>query len=521
LHALDTYVAELSTRSRSASARSQLRQQVYEAARSTFARDALYECDSPVGSGKTTAVMAHLLRVAVARRLRHIFVVLPYTNVIDQTVEVYRQALVLAGEKPERVVAAHHHQADFENEDARHLATLWDCPIMVTTAVQFFETLAGNRPGKIRKLHEVAGSAIFIDEAHAAMPTWLWPVTWKWITELSSQWGCHFVLASGTLARFWQQPQFCSPPVFLPNLLPDELRVRLSASEVSRVRYERVQNAMTVEALVDFARKLPGPRVIVLNTVKSAAVVACAYRCAGGDVLHVSTALAPRDRQRVIAVVRARLKDGADHNWTLIATSCVEAGVDFDFRSAVRELSTACSMVQLGGRANRHGNPDWGAATVWTVSLADSRITANPSLTTGRRVLERLFASGAVGRLDASELCSSALRLELSEADVTAGAERLKKADIALKFREMADLYRLIDEDTVLAVVDDEIADRVSRGQPVDPYDLAAASVHVARNKVADYNLAPLKDDELYRWALAHDGSFLGYMEGVIKRAES
>jgi CRISPR-associated endonuclease/helicase Cas3 len=493
---------------------------VYETARNTLASGTLFECDSPVGTGKTTAIMAHLLRVAEASRLRHIFVVLPYTNVIDQAVDVYRRALVLVGEDPERVVAAHHHQADFETEDTRHLATLWDCPITVTTAVQFFETLAGNRPGKIRKLHELVGSAVFIDEAHAAIPPWLWPVTWKWITELSSEWGCHFVLASGSLARFWEEPQFCSPPAHLPSLLSDDLRARLSASEVSRVRYKRVQNALDIEALVEFVHKLPGPRVIVLNTVKSAAVVANEYRRAGGDVLHLSTALAPRDRQKIIATLRARLGHEADQDWTLIATSCVEAGVDFNFRSAVRELSTTCSIVQLGGRANRHGNPDWGAATVWTVSMADSRLTANPSLNAGRRVLERLFASGTVGRLDASELCSAALRLELSEADVTSGAELLKKADLALKFREMADLYRVIDEDTVLAVVDHEIADRVSLGQHVDPYELAAASVRVARNKVGNYSLAPLKDDELYRWSLAYDGAFLGYMEGVIRQAE-
>src|SRR5262249_27373691 len=149
---------------------------------------------------------------ARARHLRHILVVLPFTNIIDQSVKVYREALTLPDENPERVVAAHHHQADFESVQTRQLATLWDCPVTVTTAVQFFETLASNHTARLRKLHELTGSAIFIDEAHAAIPPHLWPLTWKWLTELTDEWGCHAVLASGSLARFWNDSRFCAPP---------------------------------------------------------------------------------------------------------------------------------------------------------------------------------------------------------------------------------------------------------------------------------------------------------------------
>jgi CRISPR-associated endonuclease/helicase Cas3 len=105
------------------------------------ATDAVMEyCDSPVGTGKTTAVMAHMLKIAQTHHLRHIFVVLPYTNIISQTVEVLRKAVVLDGEDPEAIVAEHHHQADFENPEYRRLATTWTAPIIVTTAVQFKDT---------------------------------------------------------------------------------------------------------------------------------------------------------------------------------------------------------------------------------------------------------------------------------------------------------------------------------------------------------------------------------------------
>jgi len=112
LAALDRYVSHLAA---AGGARATLRSKLYQACRAASAEPLIQACDGPVGSGKTTAVMAFLLSAAKALELRHIFVVLPYTNIIRQSVEVYRQALVLPGEYPEKVVAAHHHQADHVN----------------------------------------------------------------------------------------------------------------------------------------------------------------------------------------------------------------------------------------------------------------------------------------------------------------------------------------------------------------------------------------------------------------------
>jgi CRISPR-associated endonuclease/helicase Cas3 len=223
--ALELYVAGLQRNGRGDPGRNLLRQRVYEACRDSELEDRICACDSGVGTGKTTAVMAHLLRVAEERKLRHVFVVLPYTNIIDQSVVVYRDALVLQGEDPERIVAAHHHQADYGSSFSRQLATLWDCPVTVTTAVQFFETMAGAAAPKLRKLHELPGSAIFIDEAHAAIPAKLWPQTWIWLKELTESWGCHAVLASGSLVRFWEHEDFVKPPVSIPDLLPHDVRL--------------------------------------------------------------------------------------------------------------------------------------------------------------------------------------------------------------------------------------------------------------------------------------------------------
>jgi CRISPR-associated endonuclease/helicase Cas3 len=216
---LDEYVTQLS-RGREKDKRSLLRSQVYRQCRDSDSSAGLLACDSPVGSGKTTAVMAHLLKAAAAKGLRRVFVVLPFTNIIDQSVDVYRRSLVQPGEALNEVVVAHHHKAEFDEPAARQYSFLWHAPIVVTTAVQFFETLAARSPAALRKLHQVPGSAIFIDEAHAALPVHLWPQAWLWLRELECDWNCHIVLGSGSLNRFWELRDFADPPTKLPQLIP-------------------------------------------------------------------------------------------------------------------------------------------------------------------------------------------------------------------------------------------------------------------------------------------------------------
>ena len=158
LAALDNYVAELASHP---GARNDLRQGIYAACRQASPKMPIWACDAPVGSGKTTAVMAYLLQAAIALNLRHIFVVLPFTNIVNQSVKVYRKALALPGEDPAAVVAAHHHAMEFESLTLRALTTTWTSPIIVTTAVQFFETLAASATPRLRKLHALPGSAVF------------------------------------------------------------------------------------------------------------------------------------------------------------------------------------------------------------------------------------------------------------------------------------------------------------------------------------------------------------------------
>lgn len=117
-----------------------------------------------------------------------------------------------------------------KHEDAG-TALLLKNHLPVTTAVQFFETLASNHPSTLRKLHQLAGSAIFIDEAHAALPAHLWPQAWKWLRTLVENWGCHVVLGSGSLSHFWHLKEFSDAKTIVPEIAGDTLYMKAAQHE--------------------------------------------------------------------------------------------------------------------------------------------------------------------------------------------------------------------------------------------------------------------------------------------------
>lgn len=513
--ALDQYLERLSA-DRLQDARNEDRRKVYECCCSADLMSGIVSCDAAVGSGKTTAIMAYLLRVAARQtpKLRHIFVVLPYTNIIQQSVDVYRKALVLPGEDPAEVVAEVHHRAEFQDPESREMAVLWDAPITVTTAVQFFETLAGNKPARLRKLHELAGSAVFIDEAHAAIPIWLWPQTWLWLKELANDWGCHFVLASGSLAKFWENSDLVQAAEEIPDLLTPELRARLAEVEERRVTVCTHRAPLNCGELADFVAGKPGPRLVILNTVQSAGVLADFMREKGHDVLHLSTALTPDDRERVVQRIKARLRYTNYSDWGLVATSCVEAGVDFSFRTAFRESCSVASAIQTGGRVNRHG--DWAGSEVWDVRLQDQMFNSNPAFDTSRRVLAEMLEKGEIGR-DVSQAVTEALRRELVRKDVRDRADKLREREKLEEFPEVAELYQVIDSDTRVVVVDPDLVRRLEQHGRVTWRELMRGSVQIWAKKVEKLSLRSFAHhEELYYWTSGYDSDFLGYLAGVL-----
>jgi len=465
--------------------RNQLRLQMFRGCESAFVSEPLEYCDSPVGSGKTTAVMAHMLQKAIAHNLRHIIIVLPFTSIISQTVDVLRQAIVLEGEDPFAIVAEHHHQADFENIELRHLASTWTAPVIVTTAVQFFETLASNIPSKLRKLHQLPGCGIIIDESHAALPAKLMPPAWKWIVELTEQWGCHFCLCSGTSSKFWENIFFqkISSHTVAP-ILTLELTNELNKFENGRVCIsvikEQPLHFNSVNELIRFIMGSPGSRLVVIDTIQSAAFLAKTMRGEGYDVLHLSTALTPNDRARVLDEVNRRLdpRFGYNDSWTLVATSCVECGMDFSFRYGFCEMRSLQSCWQLSGRVSRNGEYNDGKLICFTI--ADAGFLRNPMFDIPRSVFSKQISSGKLAKQTITEAVTEGFDMECRESGGL--PEEICKLDKQYAFLDVAKKFRVIEDDTITVIADQNLADKISMGEYVAPIDLQKGSVNLRQS---------------------------------------
>ena len=511
LAALDHYVSKFGETDE----RSSLRRELYQSCRSAEAHSGFSVCGSPVGSGKTTAVMAHLLEQACKRNARRIFVVLPYTSIIRQSVDIYRKALVLPGETPEDVVAELHSRADFEDIETRYLTALWRAPIVVTTAVAFFETLSSHNPAALRRLHELPGSLIFVDEAHSALPIRLLPLAWHWMNVLADEWSCYWVLASGSLVRYWElQPLsgLSMPQPEIAELVRPDLQRELSRYESSRITFRWREKPIGRKELPKWVQEAPGPRLLILNTVQSAAVIAADMAAEFGQthVEHLSTALTPEDRGNTIDRIRRRLADPDDADWTLVATSCVEAGVDFSFRTGFREISSLLSLLQAAGRVNRHGRNT--EAVMWSFSLQDdSMLPKNPALDVSAAVLRSYFQK----RLPITpELSTRSMQDELVRDDSCMSAIcDFAELEAAQQFRTLAQIFRVIDQKTVLAVPDDSMASAIAEGR-ASWQELQRHAVSVRKEKIVLWHLREIADG-IYQWTLGYD-SFLGYMHGVL-----
>lgn len=511
LAALDHYVSKFGETDE----RSSLRRELYQSCRSVEAHSGFSVCGSPVGSGKTTAVMAHLLEQACKRNARRIFVVLPYTSIIRQSVDIYRKALVLPGETPEDVVAELHSRADFEDIETRYLTALWRAPIVVTTAVAFFETLSSHNPAALRRLHELPGSLIFVDEAHSALPLRLLPLAWHWMNVLSDEWSCYWVLASGSLVRYWElQPLsgLSMPRPEIAELVRPDLQRELSRYESSRVTFRWREKPIGRKELAEWVQEAPGPRLLILNTVQSAAVIAAEMAAEFGQthMEHLSTALTPEDRGNTIDRIRRRLADPDDADWTLVATSCVEAGVDFSFRTGFREISSLLSLLQAAGRVNRHGRNT--EAVMWSFPLQDdSMLPKNPALDVSAAVLRSYFQK----RLPITpELSTRSMQDELVRDDSCMSAIcDFAELEAAQQFRTLAQKFRVIDQKTVLAVPDDSMVSAIAEGR-ASWQELQRHAVSVRKEKIVLWHLREIADG-IYQWTLGYD-SFLGYMHGVL-----
>jgi CRISPR-associated endonuclease/helicase Cas3 len=260
----------------------------------------------------------------------------------------------------------------------------------------------------------------------------------------------------------------------------------------------------------------PGPHLVILNTVQSAAVIAHELRETGHETLHLSTALTPVDRNVIIDKVHQKLKCKDLTNWTLIATSCVEAGIDFSFKTAFRESSSVTSLIQVGGRANRHGYEE--ESSIIDFRVRDPLLNEHPAFRESRKIVDRMFDEGLMNDLSPTDLATESIRLEMKKTDTLKKAQQIRHEEEKQNYKEVACLCRVIEADTQIVVVNPSVVQRLSSYEKVSPMELLQNSVQIWSTKIAKLDLAPIKNhEELFSLGgYKYDREFLGYMAGLL-----
>ena len=303
----------------------------------------IFQLTVPTGGGKTIASLAFALQHAVENQMDHVIYVIPYTSIIEQNAEVFRRIL------GDQNVLENHYNVDYESSEELKPMQLasenWDKPVVVTTNVQFFESLFANKSSRCKKLHNIANSVIIFDEAQMLPTDYLKPCI-AMMEELVGNFRSSIVLCTAT------QPALTS---FFRRKMPvTELcpRVEEQFRFFERVTFKNVGIVSEDELIEKLERE--DQALCIVNTKKRAQRIY--QKMNGKGVFHLSTTMYPKHRRRILEKIRKLVKNG--ERCILVSTSLVEAGVDLDFRAVYRQLAGVDSMIQAAGRCNREGKRD-------------------------------------------------------------------------------------------------------------------------------------------------------------------
>ena len=466
---LYAYIGELTGSSRASEGANAVRRELLETCiESGKGPQGLFTLNAPTGSGKTLAMLAWALEHCRAHgHLSRIIVVLPYLTIMEQTAQVYRKGLAgwLPGELRSRAILEHHSlaswksvpfakQPDDEQErngsSPRFLAENWDAPIIVTSTVQFFESLFASSPSACRKLHHIANSVILLDEVQTLNASLILP-TLGALSTLTNRFHCSAVLATATQPAFSHlsaKVQGIATAGYAAQPIVVDPAPFFAAMRRTRIHWPAKGENSTWAEISDHMME-GGQALCIVNLKRHAQALFELLRERRADgILHLSTLMCPDHRAMVLKSVRDRLDQ--ELPCLLVATQCVEAGVDLDFPLVLRSFGPLDSIAQAAGRCNRHGNRALGEVRVfWPEDSSYPDGTYKQAAMVTEELLER---RGGTLDIDDPAIFTEYFRslYDLSQAE--SRNRDLLDAIRTLDFLNVAKLYKIIDNDTISVV---------------------------------------------------------------------
>ena len=387
----------------------------------------IFRLEAPTGAGKTFSSVAFAIRHAIHNGMDRVICAMPYTSIIEQNADALRSALG-------HDVVLEHQSASLEMLDQgpnKLAAENWaGFPVVVTTNVQLFESLFGNTPSRIRKLHNICNSVLVLDEVQALPPELLKP-TLSMLNDLRKNYGVSVVLSTATQPGFDNEIWGFGASIDLaPGTADDPVWNRVNIEHIGEADIEHLA-----------ARIAAYPQCLaVVNTRKDARTLAGLLP----GCLHLSSSMCPSHRRSVLSEIRKRLSAGGP--CVLIATQVVEAGCDISFPVGFRAAGPLDGILQVAGRINRHG--EFGGGRLFIVSLTDGgRVPGSYNVACGiaKDFIKNNQFSGADQARYFDKLYGPSGCLDLDRRNI----QELRKNAM---FSEVAHKYRLIEE-TVSVVV--------------------------------------------------------------------
>lgn len=440
------------------------RSDVYQSClRASEGATGIFQLNVPTGMGKTLSGMGFALKHAIGSQKKRVIVVVPYSSILDQNAKVYQN---IFGEE----VVLEHHSAmemldDKEQENRRKLATEnWDAPIVVTTTVQFFESLFARRTSKLRKLHHIANSVVILDEVQM-LPLELLEPIFSVMRELTLHYNVTFLLSTATplaLDLTISKSKATLPSV--TQVVPDAGRL---FEEFRRVTFDlsSLEESWTWERTAEQMREHEQVMVIV-NRRKDAGEL-FSLLADEPHAYHLSASMCPAHRKKVLQELSERLRGGLPV-W-LVATQVVEAGVDLDFPVVMRASGPLDRIVQAAGRCNREGRLERGTMIVFRPEDGGlPRSNYQKMTATAENFLQR--DPECLYRLETFENYFRRVYTNV-ETDARKVEEIRQSDEHHLNFEEIDKRFRMIDTDTATVLVPYEegkaLAEDVIRGMPL------------------------------------------------------
>lgn len=417
----------------------------------------IFLMNMPTGSGKTLCSMKFALERALLTQKKRIIYIIPYNSIIDQTVEVFEKLF----QKDSEILR---HQSTFLIEDdknydedykktVRFAIENWDAQMIITTSVQFFESIYANKRGKLRKMHNMADSILIFDEAHLMPFAFLQPCLQS-VSYITKYLNSEAVFLTATMPDF---KKLITEYALQNSIIVDLIDDKSDFAMFQKCKFQYI-GSCSAEYIVDKAQN-NASALIVVNKRKTAKEI---YAICPGKKFHLSTYMTAYDRKQVIQEIRKELRSlehdypnlsdvPEDRRVIVVSTSLIEAGVDLDFFTVFRELTGLDSILQAGGRCNREGKRTGANVFVFRLENEGTRPSRDERINITKGLLEKYDDISCPESI--TEYYNKFLFIKKEEITSKTMHQYSKRLE-SLPFKEYSEEFEMIPTQTISIIVE-------------------------------------------------------------------